>query len=130
MFTDTITIFNKTIIDKEVDGLILSDIGWKKTIIEGVQWSNRNEKSAEGGKINVANYATITFPAGTYEHAILNPANEEDAIFLGIIEESVEDKKGHRISDLMNRYPQSGRIKSVNDNSNRSYLKNVKVVIA
>lgn len=110
--------------------MIKTVAAWNKTIVKGVQWSSRYEKNAESGKINIGRYTSITFPKGTYEDLILNPDNEEDVIFLGTIEESIEDVKGKRLSDLMKEYPQSGRIKSVNDNSNRDYAKNVKVVIA
>lgn len=48
----------------------------------------------------------------------------------GSIEDVVEDVKGSRISDLMKKYPKSGLVKSVNDNSNRDMLPNIKVVVA
>ena len=48
----------------------------------------------------------------------------------GAVEDVVEDAKGKRISDLMKKYPKSGIIQSVNDNSNRDFGKNVKVVVA
>ena len=48
----------------------------------------------------------------------------------GAVEDVVEDVKGKRISDLMKRYPKSGMIQSINDNSNRDFCKNIKVVVA
>ena len=122
LFNDTVTIFNKRM-DKET-------AVWDKTVVNGVQWSDHDEKNENAGRVSVGNYANITFPEGTYDGLILNAGNEEDAIFYGEIDAVIEDIKGHRITDIMKQYPKSGRIKSVNDNSNRDFLKNIKVVIA
>ena len=122
LFNDTITIFNKRM-DKET-------AVWDKTVVNGVQWSDHDEKNENAGRVSVGHYANITFPEGTYDGLILNAGNEEDAIFYGEIDAVIEDIKGHRITDIMKQYPKSGRIKSVNDNSNRDFLKNIKVVIA
>lgn len=122
LFNDTITIFNK-----RMNG---ETAVWDKTVVNGVQWSDHDEKNENAGRISVGHYANITFPEGTYDNLILNAANEEDAIFYGKIDAVIEDIKGHRITDIMKQYPKSGRIKSVNDNSNRDFLKNIKVVIA
>lgn len=122
LFNDTVTIFNKRMDD---DTAV-----WDKTVVSGVQWSDTDQKNENGGKISVAHYTNVTFPEGTYDGLILNAANEEDAIFYGEVDATIEDKKGHRLSDLMSQYPKSGRIKSVNDNTNRELLKNIKVVIA
>lgn len=118
-FNDTITIYNK-----------IDDDTWNKTTVEGVQWTDKYEKQNDSGKLNVARYASITFPEGTYEGLVLNPSNEEDAIVYGNIEDDVTNEKGHRISDLLHKYQKSGLIQSVNDNSNRTHLKNIKVVVA
>ena len=122
LFNDTVTIFNKRM-DKET-------AVWDKTVVNGVQWSDHDEKNENAGRVSVGHYANITFPEGTYDGLILNAGNEEDAIFYGEIDAVIEDIKGHRITDIMKQYPKSGRIKSVNDNSNRDFLKNIKVVIA
>ena len=122
LFNDTVTIFNKRM-DKET-------AVWDKTVVNGVQWSDHDEKNENAGRVSVGHYVNITFPEGTYDGLILNAANEEDAIFYGEIDAVIEDIKGHRITDIMKQYPKSGRIKSVNDNSNRDLLKNIKVVIA
>lgn len=95
-----------------------------------MQWSDKTEKKNEAGKISVAIYASLTFPAGTFEGVPLDAANEEDAIVYGEVADEVTDQKGHRISDLLQKYTKSGRIQSVNDNSNREHLPNIKVVIA
>ena len=122
LFNDTITIFNK-----RMNG---ETAVWDKTVVNGVQWSDSDQKNENSGRISVGHYVNITFPEGTYDGLILNAANEEDAIFYGEIDAVIEDIKGHRITDIMKQYPKSGRIKSVNDNSNRDFLKNIKVVIA
>lgn len=122
LFNDTVTIFNK-----RMNG---ETAVWDKTVVNGVQWSDTDQKNENAGRISVGHYVNITFPEGTYDGLILNAANEEDAIFYGEIDAVIEDIKGHRITDIMKQYPKSGRIKSVNDNSNRDFLKNIKVVIA
>lgn len=122
LFNDTVTIFNK-----RMNG---ETAVWDKTVVNDVQWSDHDEKNENAGRISVSHYVNITFPEGTYDGLILNAANEEDAIFYGKIDAVIEDIKGHRITDIMKQYPKSGRIKSVNDNSNRDFLKNIKVVIA
>lgn len=118
LFTDTVTIFNKT-----------PQESWTRTVVKGVQWSDKHDKQNVNGKLSVANYTSITFPAGAYENLVLDPRNEEDCIVYGEVHDEVTTEKGHRINDLLKKYPKSGLIKSVNDNSNRSYLKNVKVVL-
>lgn len=119
LFTDTVTIYNK-----------ISDSEWKRTVVDGVQWSDKTEKKNENGKISIARYASVTFPEGAYEGLVLNSSNEEDCIVYGTVEDAVEDVKGKRISDLLKKYPKSGIIQSVNDNSNRDFCKNIKVVVA
>ena len=119
MFTDTVTVYNK-----------ISDTEWKRTVVEGVQWTDKTEKQNDNGKLSVVRYASITFPEGTYEDVVLDSSNEEDCIVYGAVEDVIEDVKGSRIADLMKKYPKSGLIKSVNDNSNRDFLKNIKVVVA
>lgn len=121
LFTDTVTIFNK----KEIDG----SATWDRVLVAGVQWSDKYEKDNASGKISIARYAVITFPEGKYEGLTLCPENEEDVIFFGDIQEIPVDVRGYRISDLMKKYPRSGRIKTVNDNSNRTRLKHIRVVI-
>lgn len=110
-FTDTVTVINKT------------EDGWTKTVVDGVQWAEKEEKLNNQGKISIATYVSITFPEGTYEQLLLDPNNEEDAICLGVVDEDIT-----KISTLL-RTHKGGRIKAVNDNSNRTMLKNVKVVV-
>ena len=118
LFTDTVTIYNKT-----------SDTEWKRTVVEGVQWSEKTDRTNADGKISVAPYISVTFPQETYENLVLDASNEEDCIVFGVIEDEITGEKGNRVSDLMEKYPRSGYIRSVNDNSNRMMLPNVKVVL-
>lgn len=127
LFNDTVTIFNKTV---DYDQFGQEIPSWVKTVVDGVQWSDHDEKNENSGRVSVGHYANITIPEGRYEGLTLDASNTEDAIFYGVIDANIEDKKGHRLSDLMSQYPKSGRIKSVNDNSNRDLLKNIKVVVA
>ena len=118
LFTDTVTIYNK-----------ISDTEWKSTIVKGVQWSEKTEKQNSDGVISVARYVSVTFPEGTYDGLTLNSYNDEDVIVYGSVNDAVSSDRGSRISDLLEKYPRSGRVKSVNDNSNRDFLKNIKVVV-
>ena len=119
LFIDTVTLFNK-----------ISDTEWKRTVVEGVQWSNKTERKIENGRLTVIRYASITFPEGTYDDLLLDASRQEDCIICGKVTDIVTGEKGSRITDLMKKYPKSGLIKSVNDNSNRNMLKNIKVVVS
>lgn len=118
VFTDTVTIYNK-----------ISESEWKRTVVKGVQWSEKTDKKNVDGVLSVVRYVSITFPEGTYEGLTLNSYSEEDCIVYGEIEDIIDGAKGQRISDLMKKYRRSGIIQAVNDNSNRDFLKNIKVVI-
>ena len=119
LFTDTVTLYNK-----------ISDTEWKRTVVSGVQWTDKANKQNSDGKISVARYASITFPEGTYESLELSTYSEGDCIVFGAVSDEVSGARGSRISDLLAKYPKSGTIQSVNDNSNRDFLKNIKVVVA
>lgn len=117
LFTDTITIYQK------------QAESWKRTVIEGVQWSDQTDKSLSTGRLTVAKSRTVTLPEEVLGQVDLSTFTEEDAIVLGNVEDEVNGTKGSRISDLLARYPRSGIIRSVNDNSDRDLLKNIKVVL-
>ena len=119
LFTDTITFYHKN-----------DEDAYERIVIKGVQWSDRTNKTNIEGVISIARYVVVTFPEGTYEGLALSGANEEDAMFLGEITDEVTAERGHRISNLLETYPKSGRIKEVNDNSMRDKLKNIKVILA
>ncbi len=118
LFTDAVTIYNQ-----------VSDSEWKRTVVDGVQWSEKTDKQNSDGVLSIVQYASITFPKGTYEDLILDASRENDCIVYGVVEDIVTSEKGSRVSDLKEKYPKSGRIKSVNDNSNRRRLPNMKVVV-
>lgn len=118
VFTDTVTVYNQ-----------ISDSEWKRTFVEGVQWSEKTEKQNNNGKLSIVKYVSVTFPEGTYEGLTFNPLNESDCIVLGIVEDVVTGEKGNRITDLLKKHPESGLIKAVKDNSSRDLLKNIKVVL-
>ena len=113
--TDTVTLFKK-----QSDGM------FARFVVGGVQWSDKDEVTNTDGRMNVAKYASVTFFAGTFENLGLTNFSSEDAVFYGTINDELVD---NRISALLKKYPKSGVIKSVKDNSNRDYLKNIKVVL-
>lgn len=115
LFTDTVTIFNG-----EGSG----------RIVKGVQWSEKLEKSVSDKKLSVTKYISITFPQGTYEDIPFDLYDKNTCIVYGEVSDIITQERGHRITDLTKRYKRSGFVQSVNDNSGRSYLKNIKVVIA
>ena len=119
MFTDTVTVYNK-----------ISDTEWKSAVVKGVQWTEKTEKKLVDGVVEVVRYVSVTFPEGTYEDVVLNPSNEEDFIVYGAISDVVADVRGSRVSDLLDKYLKSGRIKAASDNSQRDMLRNIKVVLA
>ena len=104
LFTDAVTIYNK------------STSSWIRTVVEGVQWSDKADRLNNNGRVKVDPHATITFPEGTYEGLKLDAREDEDAILYGIVPDMLKRNKG-------------GIIQSVNDNSNRDYLKNIKVTV-
>lgn len=114
LFTDTVTIFN--------------GLGAGK-VVKGVQWSEKSERSVSDKKISVAKHISITFPEGTYENILFDLFDENTCIVYSEVHDIVTEEKGSRVSDLLKKYKRSGVVQSVNDNTNRSYLKNVKVVV-
>ena len=113
--TDTVTLFKKG-----------SDGSFTRFVVDGVQWSDKDEVTNLDGRVNVSKYASITFFEGTFEHLDLTNFSNEDAVFYGVINDKLVD---NRISTLLKKYPKSGVIKSVKDNSNRDHLRNIKVVL-
>ena len=122
LFTDTVTFYHKTVVNS-VDT-------WTRTVIKDVQWTEKTEKKNENGKISIAAYITVTFPKGKYTGLTFSASNEEDAIVYGDVSDVVNTTAGSTLKDLLKKYEKSGRIKSVNDNSNRDFLQNIKVVLA
>lgn len=117
LFTDTVTVYQKQ-----------SGETWTRTVLNGVQWSEKSEKTNANGQISVANYISLTIPSPLCNEVVLEPFTDEDAIVCGVVEDTVTTVKGHRISDLL-KARKGGIIQSVNDNSSRDFLKNIKVVL-
>ena len=115
LFTDSVTIYNKT------------TSSWMRTVVDGVQWSDKADRVNNNGKIKVDPYATITFPQGTYEDLRLDPSQDEDAILYGVVPD-MPTSSSFKLSAVIKRN-RGGIIQSVNDNSNRDYLKNIKVTV-
>ena len=117
VFTDVVTLYQKRA------GT------YQRTVVQGVQWSETIQKSLATGKLTAAKSTTVTFPEEVLSQIDLSTFTEEDAIFLGALSDEVTPVKGSRLSDLLAAHPSSGIIRSVNDNSTRDLLKNIKVVI-
>lgn len=117
LFNDTVTLYQK------------QAEGYKITVLRGVQWSDVVDKTIVNGKLALTKSANITIPENKISEVDLASYTEEDAIFFGEIQEEVTDVKGSRLSDLLKAFPKSGIIRTVNDNTNRDRLKNIKVVI-
>ena len=116
-FTDTVTIYNKSD----------STSSWSRTVVKGVQWSDKYDRINNNGKIKVDKFASITVPEGTYEDLHLDPAADEDAILYGNVPDN-PTTSSFKLSEVIKRN-KGGIIQSVNDNSNRDFLKNIKVTV-
>lgn len=130
IFTDAVTLYKKKEQQETVNGITSTTYSWTRTVVRGVMWVDKLERQNNDGKISIAKYATVTFPVGTYENLDFLHTSEEDAIVYGEITDEVTTTKGSRLSDLLTKYPKSGRIKQIKDNSTRDNLKNIKVVVA
>lgn len=119
MNTDTVTIYKKS----------KTEDTWSKTVVHGVQWSDHVDKTTTTGRVSRKPYASITFFIGSDEYG-LNDFGEEDIIVYGECETVISTVKGSRPSDVVEANVKSGFITSVNDNTNRDHLKNMKVVVS
>lgn len=133
LFTDTVTVITTVPLEEwlwDTFSFETGEIGgYQVVIIDGVQWSDKKNRINDNGKVSIERYATVTFPKKVYEHINFEKLDEETSVFFGRMEEEIADVKGKRLSDLLQRYPKSGIVKTVNDNSNRYMLPNVKVVL-
>jgi hypothetical protein len=133
LFTDTVTVITLVPLDEwlwDTFSFETSEIGgYQVVIIPGVQWSDERNRTNADGKVSIESNATITFPKEVYKHVNFERIDEETSVFFGRMEEEISDVKGHRLSDLLKRYPKSGIVKMVKDNTNRYMLPNVKVVL-
>lgn len=117
MNTDTITVYKKS-----------TDESWIRTVVHNVQWSDHIDKTTSTGRVTMEPIATITFFEGF--DSVPAPFGEEDFIVYGECVEECTTEKGSRPSDIVDANVKSGFITSVNDNSNRDHLKNIKVVVS
>lgn len=115
LFTDTVTVYSK-----------ISEAEWRRTVVEGVQWTDKVEKKNVDGVLSVIKYASVTFPEGTYEELELKIG---DCIVLGIVSDEINEVRGTRVGDLRKKYPDSGIIQAIRNNTRRTFLKNTKVVL-
>ena len=133
LFTDTVTVITRVPAENwlwDTFAFEISEIGGYQLVsIGGVQWSAKEEKVNNNGRVSIRKYAAVTFPKGVYENINFDLLDEEFSIFYGHMTEVPVDEKGKRLSDLLGKYPKSGLVKSVNDNSNRTMLPHVKVVL-
>ena len=136
-FTDTITIYNRTIANREPV--------WHRTVVRGVQWTQKSRISYDvSGKNIYTTETSITIPvdadAGGKQYAepkaylaaadpdvlwTLNAESGEDVIIKGECPWNISD--AYTLDDLNNEYGYVS-IRAVADNTNREHLKNWKVV--
>lgn len=118
LFTDTVTVYQK-----QKSGEMT------RTVLRGVQWHDKTEKSLATGRLTVQKTGIVTIPEKLIGQVDLSKFTEEDAILYGEITDEVTAEKGSRLSDLLARHQPGGIIRSVSDNSRRDLLKNIKVVV-
>ena len=127
-FTDTITIYNRTIANREPV--------WHRTVVRGVQWTQKSRISYDASGKNIHTTETsITIPvdadAGGKQYAVpkaylaaadpdvlwtLNAESGEDVIIKGECPWNISD--AYTLDDLNNEYGYVS-IQAVADNTNR-----------
>lgn len=133
IFNDTITIYNH----KEDDS-------YQRTVIHGVMYSSKTEKSLTAdGKIVLATTVNVTIPetavcdrryvtkrefmklADSSEYWTLNESGNLDIIVYGKVEQELSEE--YRLKNLKADYD-CATVAAVEDNRNRPRLKHIKVV--
>lgn len=133
LFTDTITIYNHK-----------SDDTYQRTVIKGVQFSRKVEKTVSSdNKISLASIVNITIPdtaecersyvgKGIFKNEedissywTLNAGGNQDIIIQGEIAQEITEE--YRLKNLKTDYD-CVTVASVSDNRNRDFLKHFKVV--
>lgn len=139
IFTDTITIYNYHKDSNNSDA-------WNKTVLSGVQVSQSSDKTkSSDGIVNITDTINITIPFNllsnyidyvsysklpynkAIKHFTLNHINNLDVIVNGNIDKQINSS--YKITSLKNDYAECGTISGVRDNTTRSRLKNIKVVL-
>lgn len=139
LFTDVMTVFNHY---KTPNG-----DAWKRTIVPGVQWAhNRIETTVSQSALIPTRVESITIDFGTrrtsdnYVDPItfskmpdkgnkwtLDTRNGLDICVLGAVYKDLDSS--YTIKDLRNDFQYLGTVSAVSDNRNRTFLKNIKVVV-
>lgn len=123
IFTDTVTIYN------HFDGK------WFRTVLEGVQWSEKTEKTIDSdGVMHLTPSISVTVPcrAGYVDRREYTGAgftfglDNLDVVVLGVCNKEITDS--YTITNLQNDF-RAATVKSVKDNTLRQYLKHWKVVL-
>lgn len=131
IFTDTITIYNHYKDEQGYDR-------WKRTVIAGVMWKRKIERSVTAdGRLETVEYISISIPEPkNYQKPVdwvqdragwtLNTKNGLDIIALGV--QTKDISSDYRLKDFKRDTGDLGTVKAVHDNSNRDYLKHIKVI--
>jgi hypothetical protein len=134
IFTDNITVFN----------YIKSTQTWERTYIYNVQWSRQSVKTISAdGKLVVTDSTSLTLTESTRSNKTyidpisyqLNPighytfdyVNNKDYVVRGIIDKKISSS--YLPTQLKKEHENVGIVASLNDNRNRDFLKNIKVVL-
>lgn len=118
-FRDTVTLYHY-FIDPET-----RNDRWKRTILRGVQWTKREEKTmTANGVVQVADAVTLTIPFDvdsgreTWE---IDARTNLDVIVLGAVTKELTEE--YPLPALRREYDSYATVKSVADNTNRRFLK-------
>lgn len=121
VFTDTVTLYNH------------HDDSWYRTILEGVQWTEKTERTVDSdGVIHLTLSIAVTVP---YRAGYVEPEaykgegftfglDNLDVVVLGICDKEITDT--YTITDLQDEY-NAATISAVADNTLRQFLKHWRV---
>lgn len=121
IFTDTVTLYNH------------HGGSWHKTVLGGVQWTERTEKTADSdGVLHLTNAVTVTVP---YRDGYVEPSDYKgegftfglgnlDVVVLGECGREISD--AYTITDLQEEF-RAATVSAVKDNTQRKLLKHWKV---
>lgn len=134
LFTDTITIYNY-------------DNGtWNRHVIDNVQWRKASRNLTVSGQIEAqavnvsltfnmeANRGNLKYYSPIEYHKLQDKTNAwtldestgQDVVVLGVVGKEITTN--YRIKHLREEYQDIAIVRSVSDNRNRTYLKNIKAV--
>lgn len=122
IFTDTVTIYNH-----------LND-KWYRTVLEGVQWSEKTEKTIDSnGVMHLTPSISVTVPyrTGYVDHreytgiGFTFGLDNLDIIVLGACDKEITDS--YTITNLQKDF-RAATVKSLKDNTLRQFLKHWRVI--